>query len=66
MKLNALIKNKAEEILMTSYDGDDEITNAEDIIENLIIYIEDLEKQINDIEQDIEDNYMRIPVADQI
>lgn len=51
---------------MTSYDGDDEITNAEDIIRDLISLVSDKEQEKKDIIQDRDDNFKRIPVSEQI
>lgn len=51
---------------MTSYDGDDEITNAEDIIRDLIDLVHDKEQEIKDIIQDRDDNFKRVPISEQI
>ena len=66
MLLNKNLKAKAEKILMTSYDSDDEITNAEDIIRDLISLVSDKEQEKKDIIQDRDDNFKRIPVSEQI
>lgn len=66
MLLNPKLKNEAEKILMTSYDSDDEITNAEDIIRDLISLVHDKEQEKKDIIQDRDDNFKRIPVSEQI
>lgn len=66
MLLNPKIKEEAEKVLMTSYDDDDEITNAEDIIRDLIDLVHDKEQEKKDIIQDREDNFKRIPVSEQI
>lgn len=51
---------------MTSYDDDDEITNAEDIIRDLIDLVHDKEQEKQDIIQDRDDNFQRIPISEQI
>ena len=66
MLLNPKLKEEAEKILMTSYDSDDEITNAEDIIRDLIDLVHDKEQEKKDIIQDRDDNFKRIPVSEQI
>ena len=66
MLLNKNLKAKAEKILMTSYDGDDEITNAEDIIRDLIDLVHDKEQEKKDIIQDRDDNFERVPISEQI
>lgn len=66
MLLNPKLKEEAEKILMTSYDSDDEITNAEDIIRDLISLYYDEEQEKKDIIQDRDDNFKRIPVSEQI
>lgn len=66
MLLNPKLKEEAEKILMTSYDGDDEITNAEDIIRDLIDLVHDKEQEKKDIIQDRDDNFKRIPISEQI
>ena len=66
MLLNPKLKEEAEKILMTSYDDDDEITNAEDIIRDLISLVSDKEQEKKDIIQDRDDNFKRIPVPEQI
>lgn len=66
MLLNPKLKEEAEKILMTSYDSDDEITNAEDIIRDLINLIQYEEQEIKNIIQDRDDNFKRIPVSEQI
>lgn len=66
MLLNPSLKEKAEKILMTSYDDDDEITNAEDIIRDLIDLVHDKEQEKKDIIQDRDDNFKRIPIYEQI
>ena len=66
MLLNPSLKEKAEKILMTSYDDDDEITNAEDIIRDLIDLVHDKEQEKKDIIQDRDDNFKRIPISEQI
>ncbi|WP_289147188.1 hypothetical protein [uncultured Megamonas sp.] len=66
MLLNPKLKNEAEKLLMTSYDSDDEITNAEDIIRDLISLVSDKEQEKKDIIQDRDDNFKRIPVSEQI
>ena len=66
MLLNPSLKEEAEKLLMTSYDGDDEITNAEDIIRDLISLVSDKEQEKKDIIQDRDDNFKRIPVSEQI
>lgn len=64
--MNPKLKNEAEKLLMTSYDSDDEITNAEDIIRDLISLVSDKEQEKKDIIQDRDDNFKRIPVSEQI
>ena len=66
MLLNPSLKEEAEKLLMTSYDDDDEITNAEDIIRDLIDLVHDKEQEKKDIIQDRDDNFKRIPISDQI
>ena len=66
MLLNPKLKEEAEKLLMTSYDGDDEITNAEDIIRDLIDLVHDKEQEKQDIIQDRDDNFQRIPISEQI
>ena len=66
MLLNPKLKEEAEKILMTSYDSDDEITNAEDIIRDLIDLVHDKEQEIKDIIQDRDDNFKRVPISEQI
>lgn len=66
MLLNLKLKEEAEKILMTSYDSDDEITNAEDIIRDLIDLVHDKEQEKQDIIQDRDDNFKRIPIYEQI
>lgn len=66
MLLNPKLKDEAEKILMTSYDSDDEITNAEDIIRDLIYLVHDKEQEKKDIIQDRDDNFKRIPISEQI
>ena len=66
MLLNPSLKEEAEKLLMTSYDGDDEITNAEDIIRDLIDLVHDKEQEIKDIIQDRDDNFERVPISEQI
>lgn len=66
MLLNPSLKEEAEKLLMTSYDGDDEITNAEDIIRDLIDLVHDKEQEIKDIIQDRDDNFKRVPISEQI
>lgn len=66
MLLNPKLKEEAEKILMTSYDSDDEITNAEDIIRDLISLHYDEEQEKKDIIQDRDDNFKRIPISEQI
>ena len=66
MLLNPKLKEEAEKILMTSYDSDDEITNAEDIIRDLIDLVHDKEQEKKDIIQDRDDNFKRIPISEQI
>lgn len=51
---------------MTSYDDDDEITNAEDIIRDLISLYYDKEQEKKDIIQDRDDNFERVPISEQI
>lgn len=66
MLLNPSLKEEAEKLLMTSYDDDDEITNAEDIIRDLIDLVHDKEQEIKDIIQDRDDNFKRVPISEQI
>ena len=66
MLLNPKLKEEAEKNLMTSYDGDDEITNAEDIIRDLIDLVHDKEQEKKDIIQDRDDNFKRVPISEQI
>ena len=66
MLLNPRLKEEAEKLLMTSYDGDDEITNAEDIIRDLIDLVRDKEQEKQDIIQDRDDNFQRVPIYEQI
>lgn len=66
MLLNPKLKDEAEKLLVTSYDSDDEITNAEDIIRDLISLVHDKEQEIKDIIQDRNDNFERIPISEQI
>ena len=66
MQMNKELKEEAEKMLMTSYDSNDEITNAEDIIRDLIDLVKDKEQEKKDIIQDREDNFKRIPVSEQI
>ena len=66
MLLNPKLKNEAEKLLMTSYDSDDEITNAEDIIRDLISLVSDKEQEKKDIIQDRDDNFERVPISEQI
>lgn len=66
MLLNPGLKEKAEKILMTSYDDDDEITNAEDIIRDLIDLVYYKEQEKKDIIQDRDDNFKRVPISEQI
>ncbi|HIQ90731.1 MAG TPA: hypothetical protein IAB27_03785 [Candidatus Coprosoma intestinipullorum] len=66
MLLNPKLKEEAEKILMTSYDSDDEITNAEDIIRDLIDLVHDKEQEKKDIIQDRDDNFQRVPISEQI
>lgn len=64
--MNPKLKNEAEKLLMTSYDSDDEITNAEDIIRDLISLVSDKEQEKKDIIQDRDDNFERVPISEQI
>lgn len=66
MLLNPSLKEEAEKLLMTSYDDDDEITNAEDIIRDLIDLVHDKEQEKKDIIQDRDDNFKRVPISEQI
>ena len=66
MLLNPKLKEEAEKILMTSYDDDDEITNAEDIIRDLIDLVHDKEQEKKDIIQDRDDNFERVSISEQI
>ena len=66
MLLNPKLKDEAEKLLVTSYDSDDEITNAEDIIRDLISLVHDKEQEIKDIIQDRNDNFERVPISEQI
>ena len=66
MLLNPSLKEEAEKLLMTSYDDDDEITNAEDIIRDLIDLVHDKEQEKKDIIQDRDDNFQRVPIYEQI
>lgn len=66
MLLNPSLKEEAEKLLMTSYDDDDEITNAEDIIRDLIDLVHDKEQEKKDIIQDRDDNFKRVSISEQI
>ncbi|HIQ91037.1 MAG TPA: hypothetical protein IAB27_05390 [Candidatus Coprosoma intestinipullorum] len=60
------LKEEAEKILMTSYDSEDEMTNSEDIIRDLISLVNDKEQEIKDIIQDRDDNFKRVSISEQI
>lgn len=66
MLLDKLIKARAEEKLLTSYNDEDEITNANNIINDLCNLIEYEEEEIGNILQDRDDNFRRLSIEEQI
>lgn len=66
MQMDKELKEEAEKILMTSYDSEDEMTNSEDIIRDLISLVNDKEQEIKDIIQDRDDNFKRVSISEQI
>lgn len=57
MLLNPKLKKEAEEFFMTNFDDDDEIYNAECIIECYKYQHEEDLQKIKNLEEEIEDNY---------
>ena len=61
MQINPQLKQVAEERFNTVFNDEDEITNAESIIEEYEDYVQFLENKIKDMKEDMNEDYERIP-----